>query len=119
MNRKLSLPLATFFLTVLVCGCSALDGTTFHLDKVLDAIAGGPQPLSVHVPLVPVSGATAQRMEEFLVPGVTPASPQLQERCAAGEDVRHRFPTRYAAVEVRPGSIAVSGEHIALSLIHI
>ena len=102
MNRKLSLPLAALVLTVLTGGCS-----------VLDAIAEGPKPLSVHVPLVQVSGATAQRMEEFLVPGATPASPRLQDRCAAGEDVRHRFPTRYAAVEVRPGSISVSGEQVA------
>ena len=113
MQLNLNFPLAALALPALIFGCSNLDATDLYPDRVLDAFAQGPQPLPMRVPLVRVSGATAQRMEEFLVPGATPASERLQDRCAAGEDVWQSFPTRYAAVEVLPGSIAVSGEPVA------
>jgi len=75
-----------------------------------------PAPLLYEVPLLQATGSLARDLGDFATPDVPAAIPgageELLERCAAGEEGRSLFDTAWAAVEVGPGTIRVSGEQV-------
>lgn len=69
------------------------------------------------IPLVETFANDVRRVDDYLVPGeewflLDGINARLEERCAAGEDIRGHLPARLAMVEVRPDAIWVAGEQV-------